>query len=164
MLTQTVDPSEEERPWLVRNLAHGLVDYLGSTYPPIWVENLIKCPPPVYADVSPSSQWLHDRPIFRGGKATRPFELPINERRFALAREILIAVGGSHHGRRMGFPEFLLADLEAQQEYFARVLLALDLMVEAYRRQGKDLRGFAQIFLIPPRVALIRWSDELVLS
>ena len=44
---------------------------------------------------------------------------------------------------------------------FARVLLAPDPLIVAYRRQGKDLRGFAETFLIPTRVAQQRWDDSL---
>jgi hypothetical protein len=61
----------------------------------------------------------------------------------------------------MGLPELLLSHLEDCQDYFARVLLAPDPLIAAYRRQGKDLRGFAETFLIPTRIAQLRWEDSL---
>lgn len=160
--------NREERLWLLRNLALGLVDYLGALYPPIWIENILKSPPAVYAGLfskirATNGDWspIYERPIYQNGRTTRPWELSIDERRYAISREILIAVGGSGHGRAMGLPELLLSHLEDCQDYFARVLLAPDPLIAAYRRQGKDLRGFAETFLIPTRIAQQRWEDSL---
>lgn len=160
--------TREEREWLLRNLALGLVDYLDAIYPPIWIENILKHPPVLYAGLfskirASEGDWspIYERPIYQNGRTTRPWELPIDERRYAIAREVLIAVGGSRHGRDMGLPELLLAHLDDSQDYFARVLLAPDPLVSTYRRQGKDLRGFAETFLIPTRIALRRWEDPL---
>lgn len=160
--------TQEERYWLLRNFALGLIDHLGSIYPPIWVENLLKYPPSVYTNLftrvhAPNGNWspLYERPAYRDGQTTRPGELPIDEQRYAIAREILIALGGTRHGREMGLPEVLLTHLEDSQDYFARVLLAPDPLISAYRRQGKDIRGFAETFLIPTRIASARWEDSI---
>lgn len=160
--------TQEERYWLLRNFALGLIDHLGSIYPPIWVENLLKYPPSVYTNLftrvhAPNGNWspLYEQPAYKDGQTTRPGELPIDEQRYAIAREILIALGGTRHGREMGLPEVLLTHLEDSQDYFARVLLAPDPLISAYRRQGKDIRGFAETFLIPTRIASERWEDPI---
>jgi hypothetical protein len=57
--------------------------------------------------------------------------------------------------------DFLLPDLKGMSGYFARVLLAPDPLVEAYRDQGRSFKGFAKAFLIPESVASIRWQDPL---
>ncbi|HEX9677003.1 MAG TPA: hypothetical protein VGA07_13595 [Anaerolineales bacterium] len=159
--------TQEERFWLVRNLAVGLVRHLQVDYPPVWVENLIKKPPAIFQDSErkPSTgRWdsIYQKHIYRSGKVTKPLDLPIDERRYAIAREILIAMGGSKHGRDMGLPEILLPHLEECQDYFARVLLAPDSLVASYRKQRRDLRGFAETFLMPTRIATLRWEDPLL--
>lgn len=163
-----IQATREERQWLLRNFALGLVDHLGAIYPPVWVENLLRNPPAVYTSLftkvrSANGTWspIYERPIYVDGGPTRPWELPIDERRFAIAREILIALGGSRHGRDLGLPEVLISRLEESQDYFARVLLAPDPLVSSYRRQGKDIRGFAETFLIPTRIASERWDDPI---
>ncbi|MFQ5943531.1 MAG: hypothetical protein ACE5JF_08260 [Anaerolineales bacterium] len=163
-----IQASREERYWLLRNFALGLVDHLNAIYPPIWIENLLKHPPAVYTSLfakvhTSSGYWnpIYERPIYREGQAARPWELTIDERRYAIAREILIALGSSRHGREMGLPDLLLAHLEESQDYFARVLLAPDPLVTSYRRQGRDIRGFAETFLIPTRIASERWEDRI---
>ena len=160
--------TREERYWLLRNFALGLIDHLGAIYPPIWVENLLKSPPSVYTNLftkvrAPNGSWspIYSRPVTKDGQSTRPGELPIDEHRYAIAREILIALGGTRHGREMGLPDVLLTHLEDSQDYFARVLLAPDPLISSYRRQGKDIRGFAETFLIPTRVANERWEDTI---
>jgi hypothetical protein len=142
--------------------------YLGAIYPPIWVENLLKSPPSIYTNLftkvrAPNGSWspIYARPALKDGQTTRPGELPIDEQRYAIAREILIALGGTRHGREMGLPEVLLTHLEDSQDYFARVLLAPDPLISSYRRQGKDIRGFAETFLIPTRIANERWKDTI---
>ena len=163
-----IQATREERYWLLRNFALGLVDHLGAIHPPIWVENLLKHPPAVYTTLfnkvrTPSGNWspIYERPIYKDVQTIRPWELPIDERRYAIAREILIELAGSRHGREMGLPELLLTSLEESQEYFARVLLAPDPLISSYRRQGRDLRGFAESFLIPTRIASERWDDPI---
>lgn len=163
-----IQATREERYWLLRNFALGLIDHLGSICPPIWVENLLKHPPAVYTNLFvkvqiPNGNWspIYERPIYKDGQTSRPRELPIDERRYAIAREILIALAASRHGREMGLPEMLLAHLEDSQDYFARVLLAPDPLISSYKRQGKDIRGFAETFLIPTRIASERWEDQI---
>lgn len=163
-----IQATREEQHWLLRNFAIGLVDYLNAIYPPVWVENLLKYPPPLYTGLfskvrSSNGDWnsIYDRPIYLTGLTSRPWELSIDERRFAIAREILIALGESRHGRNMGLPDLLMNHLEESQDYFARVLLAPDSLVATYRRQGRDIRGFAETFLIPTRIAIARWEDSI---
>ena len=163
-----IQATREERQWLLRNFAIGLVDHLGAVYPPVWVENLLKHPPPVYTGLfsrvrTSNGEWspIYDRPVYVTGISSRPWELPIDERRFAVAREILIALGDSRHGRNLGLPELLMSHLEESQDYFARVLLAPDPLIATYRRQGRDIRGFAETFLIPTRIASERWEDSI---
>ncbi|GMR10659.1 MAG: hypothetical protein BMS9Abin28_1480 [Anaerolineae bacterium] len=135
-----IDPTDEERRWFLRNLAHGLIEYLGVAHPPVWIESLLKHPPPVYEDAfgilpdrSGTFAPLYERRVYRKGSITRPLDLPIDERCFCLARELLIILGSSSHGHRLGLPEFLLQHLETAQDYFERVLLAPDSLVSAYR-------------------------------
>ena len=160
--------TRDERRWLLRNFALGLIDHLGAIYPPIWVENLLKSPPSVYTNLftkvrAPNGSWspIYSRETTAEGRSARPCELPIDEQRYAIAREILIALGGTRHGREMGLPDVLLTHLEDSQDYFARVLLAPDPLISSYRRQGKDIRGFAETFLIPTRIANERWEDSI---
>ncbi len=158
--------TQEERFWLVRNLALGLVQYMDVAFPPVWVENLIKNPPDIFQDFArkiSTGRWdaIYQKQIYKNGKCTRPLDLPIDERRYAIAREILVAMGGSSHGRIMGLPEILLPHLEESQDYFARVLLAPDPLVATYRKQGRDLRGFAETFLMPADIATQRWIDPI---
>jgi hypothetical protein len=61
----------------------------------------------------------------------------------------------------LGLPQFLVPYLTELQDYFARVLLAPDPMVLDYQRRGGDFRSFAKAFLIPHRVATIRWREPL---
>lgn len=163
-----IHTTRDERNWVLRNFALGLVRYLGAVHPPVWVENLLKQPPPIYtslfANVRPSNgDWIpiYAKPMRGERWNTRPWELPIDERRYAIAREILITMGSSSHGRQIGLPGLIVAHLEDCQDYFARVLLAPDPLVAAYRSQGKDLRGFAETFLLPTRIAARRWDDPI---
>lgn len=163
-----IQATREERQWLLRNFALGLVDHLGAIYPPVWIENLLKNPPAVYTSLfskvrAANGSWspIYERPLYKDGRTSRPSELSIDERRFAISREILIALGGSRHGRDLGLPEVLITHLEESQDYFARVLLAPDPLVSSYRKQGRDIRGFAETFLIPTRVASERWDDAI---
>ena len=132
------------------------------------MENLLKSPPAVYTNLftkvrAPNGSWspIYSRPATKDRQSARPGELPIDEQRYAIAREILIALGGTRHGREMGLPDVLLTHLEDSQDYFARVLLAPDPLISSYRRQGKDIRGFAETFLIPTRIANERWEDPI---
>lgn len=151
-------------------MAIGLVSHLGVTSPPVWIENLLRHPPTVYAEVfsvidaGPTGFDVASVRIDQKDLQIRiPHDLPLDERRFALARETMIVMCGCPYGRHLGLPEFIYKDFWDSQNYFARVLLAPDQLVDAYRQQGKDLRGFAETFLIPPRIATIRWRDPLYL-
>ena len=93
--------TREERQWLLRNFAIGLVNHLGAVYPPVWVENLLKHPPPIYTSLfgkvrSSNGEWsrIYARPAYLTGTPTRPWELPIDERRFAIARDAPARTGG----------------------------------------------------------------------
>jgi hypothetical protein len=162
--------TQEERFWFVRNLAMGLVSFMGVTDPPVWVENFLLYPPVVQINDRQKSNtpwdiWneIYERLIYMGGKIISPTNLPEDERRFALAREVIVAVGGSKQGRAMGMPNFMVPYLSELQDYFARVLLAPDPMISAYRKQGGSFRNFAQTFLIPHRIASIRWEESFTL-
>jgi hypothetical protein len=156
----------EERHWLLRNLANGLVEHLGTREPPVWVEELLQRPPRVFADDFGLAEagWSFTDAIFhrsRGGngRILVHSELPLDERRYAIAREVLVAMLGTDHGVAIGLPGMLIGDVRESAEYFARHLLTPDSLVRAYRLQGKDLRGFAETFLIPPRIATLRWDE-----
>ena len=160
----------EEGQWLLRNLARGLVEYLGVVEPPVPVEELLEHPPSLYdMDLGVVNMYSHlwdatfaRTPSQRGSIFVR-IDLPSDERRYVLAREILTALITSVHGRALGLPDLLLPSLREWAEFFARQLLVPDALVDAYRQQGGDEDGLAETFLIPPRVAAQRW-DEPALS
>jgi hypothetical protein len=158
--------SQEERFWFVRNLALGLVTYLGETDPPVWVESFLRYPAPKsekkILQIQGSTDILgeiYERLIYMGGRIISPSDLPEDERRYALAREVIVALGSSKHGRKIGLPQLIVPYLSELQDYFARVLLAPDPMIHAYRKEGGDFHNFARAFLIPHRVAEIRWQE-----
>jgi hypothetical protein len=159
--------SQEERFWFTKNLALGLVTYMGVTEPPVWVENFLHYPPIVCeGDASQSlmadmSIEIYQRLIYIGGKMISPSDLPEDERRYALAREVIVALGSSKHGRSIGLPPFILPHLTELQDYFARILLAPDPLIHAYQMQGGDYHNFARTFLIPSRIAEVRWQETL---
>lgn len=160
----------EERYWLIRSMATGLVSHLGVTSPPVWIESLLRHPPAVYADVfgviDPSlTGWdlASAPPLHKDRRIRIPYDLSLDEHRFALACQTMIVMCACQYGRLLGLHRIILNDFWDSQNYFARVLLAPDRLIDAYRRQGKDLRGFAETFLIPPRIATIRWQDPLYL-
>ncbi|NIM96233.1 MAG: hypothetical protein GTO18_21255 [Anaerolineales bacterium] len=156
--------TQEERRWFVRNLAQGIVSYMGVTVPPVWIENLMRYPPAI-RPLNPNNEFdlwdeINARLIDVGGKFIMPSALPDDERRYALAREVIIAIGGSKHGRAMGLPKFIVPYLTELQDYFARVLLAPDPLIIAYRKGGGEFSNFAKTFLIPHRIAEIRWEES----
>jgi hypothetical protein len=162
--------TEEERLWYVRYLALGLVSHMGITEPPVWVEKFLQYSPNLYVKSSLDStkttdviEEVYKRLIYIGSRIISPSDLPEDERRYALAREIIIALGSSKHGRCLGLPQFILPYLPELQDYFARVLLAPDPMIIAYRKQGGEYRDFARSFLIPHRIAKIRWQETALL-
>ena len=158
--------TREEREWFLRNLARGLIEYFGRSEPPVEIENMLNQPPPLYdADFGIvemySNLWdaTFARPPSQRGSIFVRSDLPADERRFALAREMLSALITSKHGRAMGLPELLLPNLRESAEYFARFLLVPELMLKAYRCHGGKKVGFAEAFRIPPRIAAVRWAD-----
>jgi hypothetical protein len=158
--------SQEERFWLVRNLALGLVSSMGATEPPVWVENFLYYPPDPpkkstdqHREQTDVMGEIYERLIHIGGKIVSPSDLPEDERRYALAREVIVALSGSKHGRKMGLPQLIVPYLTELQDYFARVLLAPDPMIQAYRKEDGGIYNFARAFLIPYRVAEIRWDE-----
>lgn len=165
-VSQMILTNQDERQWFTRNLAWGLVSDMGISQPPVWVENLLKYPLMPYEPVSSSLKIqmdlmleIQERLIYIGSRIVAPSDLPEDERRYALAREVLVALGGSKYGHAMGLPSFIVAHLTDLQDYFARVFLAPDLFILAYRIQGGLLQNFAQSFLIPPRIAMARWEE-----
>jgi hypothetical protein len=163
--------TEPERKEIVRRLALNLVEHLGVQEPPVWVESLLKNPPTVFAQKFPLVKILHKvlEVIFvwspeHGYQLLLPSDLPLAERRFILARELLTTLMRGLGDQAVGLSKLLLPDLEDSVDYFARVFLAPDPMIEGYRKQGREYRGFAETFLIPERVATKRWQDPIVPS
>ncbi len=158
--------TREECQWLLRNLARGLVEYLGVAEPPVPVEELLQHPPDLFdMDFGVVNMYSHlwdatfaRTPSQRGSIFVR-IDLAPEDRRFSLARETLTALITSEHGRAMGLPDLLLPRLREWAEFFARHLLAPDPLVEAYRRSGGSEERFAEVFAVPPRVADLRWAD-----
>jgi hypothetical protein len=159
--------SREEREWFLRNLARGLVEYYRTSEPPVAVEEMLNQPPPVYdADFGVvdmySSLWdaTFARPPTHRGSIFVRIDLAPEDRRYALAREILSALITSKHGRAMGLSDLLLPHLRDSAEYFARYLLVPDGLLQAYRNQGGMKRGFAEHFQIPAGIGAVRWTDD----
>lgn len=160
--------TREERHWLLRNLALGLVKGMGVVEPPVPVEEFLRHPPEHFRGDLGVVDWYSKvwdatfaRPPGQPGNIFVQKDLPLEERRYALARETLAALVVSRHGRALGLPDVLFPNLYEAASYFARVLLAPDPMVVAYRKRGGDLEGFAAAFGLPPRVAEQRWQDPL---
>jgi hypothetical protein len=159
--------TREERQWFLRCLAFGLYEYMGAVAPPIPVEGLLKHPPGLYQDdfgVVDMFSTLWDatfaRPLNRPGSIFVRYDLPPDERRLALARELLNALITSRHGRALGLVEFLMTDLKDSADYFARHLLAPEPLFEAYRRLGGTEEGVAGAFGIPEASARLRWKES----
>jgi Zn-dependent peptidase ImmA (M78 family) len=163
--------TDPERKKIVHSLALALVQHMGVDEPPVWVESLLKDPPTVYAQKFPLVRILHKvlEVIFvwspeQGYQLLLPSDLPLVERRFILARELLTSLMRGLGEQAAGLSKVLLPDLENSVDYFARVFLAPDPMIEDYRKQGNKYTGFAETFLIPERVATKRWQDPIVPS
>ncbi len=164
-----VDVTEEERHWLLHNIARGFINHLKVSWPPVWVEQIFESPPRTYLDVHSRMVKLsnlfpefHDARCRQALRSAGLVDFPLEQRRFMSAREALVIVAASEHGRLMGLPEVLPEHLQESQDYFARVLLAPDRLIVSYRRRGRDFRGFAESFLIPPSIAEIRWNDPIL--
>jgi hypothetical protein len=162
------DLTELERKGIVRGLALALVEHMGVEQPPVWVENLLKDPPTVYKQRFPLAKVIHRviEVIFvwsseQGGDLLIPSGLPLAERRFLLAKELLNSLMLGLEEQSEQDSRFLLPDLGDMSGYFARVFLAPDPLVENYRAKGLSFTSFANTFLIPDSVASMRWQDPI---
>ncbi len=158
--------SREEREWFLRNLAQGLIEYFSRAEPPVDVEEMLKQPPPLYdADFGVvdmySNMWdaTFARPPSQRGSIFVRIDLEPEERRFALAREMLSALITSKHGRAMGLPDLLLPHLRESAEYFARYLLIPDIMLDVFKQNGGKKQSVMDAFGVPARIAALRWAD-----
>jgi len=155
-----------EREWFLRNLAQGLVEYMGTAIPPVEVEEMLHHPPDIFGldfgvvDMY-SNLWdaTFARPPSRRGSIFVRVNLSPDQRRFALAREILNALITSKHGQTLGLGDLLMDSLQESAEYFARHLLAPEPLVEAYQENGNDPDHFAKNFGIPKEIAEKRLND-----
>jgi hypothetical protein len=159
---------QEERLWYIRNLALGLVSYLGATKPPVFVGNLLKYPPKAFEEPQNQNElnntfWhnILTNSSYNGESLVIPADLAMDEKRYAIAREFLCAASLTQHGQMMGLSEFMDAYHWEVQDYFARILLAPDHLVRAYRNRGGRYEDFGETFIIPDRVAAIRWQEPL---
>ncbi len=166
-----IDISEEERHWLLNNIARGFINHLRVSWPPVWVEQIFESPSRTYLDVHSRMVKLsnlfpefHDARSRAALRSAELLEFSLERRRFIMAREALVIVAASEHGRIMGLPEVLSEHLQESQDYFARVLLAPDRLIVSYRREGGDFSRFAERFLIPPPIAEIRWNDSILVQ
>jgi hypothetical protein len=142
---------------------------MGVTGPPIWVENLLKNPPEVYSNRLPLVDALADvlDALYVWSQEERgailvPKEMPLPERRFTIACVLFSSITKDLVERMKGLTKLLVPDLLEYANYFARVFLAPDPLVVAYRKQGKTLSNFANTFIIPEPVALERWEDPIL--
>jgi hypothetical protein len=158
--------TREEREWFLKNLARGLVEYFGRAEPPVDVELMLNQPPMLFdydfgvVDMY-SKLWdaTFARPPSQQGSIFVRIDLEPEQRRFALARELLSALITSKHGRAMGLPGLLLPHLRESAEYFARLLLVPDMMLDAFRKRGGERDDLSQAFKIPSPIAALRWAD-----
>ncbi|NIM95940.1 MAG: ImmA/IrrE family metallo-endopeptidase [Anaerolineales bacterium] len=163
-----ISSTREEREWFLRNIAQGLVEYMGAVEPPVQVEEMLRHPPDVYGfdfgvvDMY-SNLWdaTFARPPSRRGSIFVRVNLQTDQRRFALARETLSALITSKHGRLMGLADLLMDTLQESAEYFARHLLAPEQLVDAFRERGGKGDEFAEVFGIPEQVAEVRYIESV---
>lgn len=161
-------PNLDERFWLMRNLALGIVEHLEIQRPPVKIEGLLAAPPMALEKVIPRiSRCLQsDGPCEATGDQSLPdCQTPAwegsAECRYCACRRMLAMFAWEQHGRGMGLPMILAQDAEDCQDYFARVILAPDALVHRYRSEGRKLGEFANAFVIPHRVAFMRWMDPI---
>ena len=160
--------SETERQDIVRDVALELVDHMGVTKPPVWIENLLKNPRLVYVDRLSLEETfvevLDALYVWSDGELLVPQDMPLVERRFALASELFNIMTTGIINRLEGLAKLLVPELGEYASYFARVLLAPDSLVHAYQIQGYALDDFANAFLIPNRIAVERWQDPILIT
>jgi hypothetical protein len=163
--------TSEERRWFLSNLAQGLVEYTGVAEPPVPVEEILKHPPALYesdfgvVDMY-SNLWdaTFARPPTQRGSVFVRIDLPPDERRFALAREMLSALITSKHGRAMGLSDFLMTDLRDSAEYFARKLLLPETLLTAFRKRKGERDDVPRTFQVPSGVASAGWDESFALA
>jgi hypothetical protein len=162
-----ISVTREEREWFLRNIAQGLVDYIGAVEPPVPVEEMLRHPPAIYefdfgvVDMY-SNLWdaTFARPPSRRGSIFVRVNLSSANRRFALARETLSALITSNHGRELGLADLLMDKLQESAEYFARHLLAPKQLVKAYRSKSEGKKQLANSFEVSDDVADARLQDH----
>ena len=163
--------TEAERQEIVRDIALDLVGHMSVTEPPVWVENLLKNPPSVCSNqlclVNTLADVLDALYVWSkggSGEILVPKEMPLVERRFALANELFNTMTTTLIERVKGLAKLLVPELGDYASYFARIFLAPDHLVNEYRKQGNPLHHFADTFLIPNRIAIERWHDPIYLD
>lgn len=161
-----ISVTREEREWFLRNIAQGLVEYMGVVKPPVPIEEMLRHPPAVFnydfgvVDMY-SNLWdaTFARPPSRRGSIFVRINLPPDQRRYALARETLSALITSNHGREMGLAELLMDTLQDSAEYFARHVLSPRPLVEVFQNRKDQGATLADTFAIPEEVADARLQD-----
>ncbi|MGD8814047.1 MAG: hypothetical protein PVI78_06180 [Anaerolineales bacterium] len=155
--------TRQEREWFLDTIALGLVEYMGVAEPPVPVEDLLKHPPALFQDDfgvvdMRSNLWdaTFARPLTQRGNIFVRMDLSPEERRYALAREMLSALITSRHGRSMGLSEVFLTDLQNSAEYFARALL---MPICILRDRKPEPESIAEDFHVPQHLACERCED-----
>jgi hypothetical protein len=163
--------TDGERQNIVHEIALDLFGHLEVTTPPVWVESLLKNPPSVCSNrlclVEPLTEVLaafYEWSQGGWGLILVPKDMPLVERRFALANKLFKSITTDILERVKEIKRLLDPELSEYADYFARVFLAPDPLVDSYRKQGHPLQGFAEAFLIPERVAVDRWEDPLFID
>lgn len=158
--------SREEREWFLRNLALGLVEYLGAKGPPVNVEEILEHPPAVYDQDFGVVEMMTNiwdatfaRPINQRGNIFVRVDLRSEDRRYALAREMLNALITSKHGRAMGLPDLLMPHLKESGAYFARHLLMPDHLMVSYGEKARGQVELAEDFQVPMAIAAVRRAE-----
>ena len=121
--------TETESQDIVRAVALELVGRMGVNSPPVWVENLLKHPHLVYIDRLSLEETfvevLDALYVWSNGDLLVPQNIPLVERRFALASELFNIMTMSMVRQLEGLAKLLVPDLAEYASYFARVLLAI---------------------------------------
>jgi hypothetical protein len=159
--------SRAERQWILRTMARGIVEYLGTIEPPVPVEDLLTHPPDVYASDFGvvemfSNLWdaTFARPPSQRGSIFVRNDLEPKDRRFALARETLSAIITSKHGRSLGLYDLFLPNLKESAEYFARHLLAPEPLLLGSNSNITNSDDLADKFVLPYQMAELRWRES----
>lgn len=158
--------TRKEREWFLDTIALGLVEYMGIAEPPVPVEELLNHPPDLYQDDfgvvdMRSNLWdaTFARPLTQRGNIFVRMDLEPNERRYALAREMLSALLTSRHGRAMGLADVFLPELRDSAEYFARAILMPSHFVHTRNGSDQQPEVIANDFQVSPSLACERYED-----